>query len=97
MAQSEGILAPGRVSDGTMPCPVPDPDTGSPCVKPIPKGWTADQGHGGGHFWVAPSITKHLNAGAHCDAGRVLAGLPTRMHLPVDCAPECPQWTEGQR
>lgn len=81
-----------EVSDGTMPCPVPSPDTGHPCVKSIPKGWTAEEGHGGGHWWEAPKITELHKAGAHYHAGRLLAGLPTPYHLPADCTPECWQW-----
>lgn len=63
------------VSDGTMPCPVPSP-TGPPCSKKIPAGWTADEGHSGGHY----------------DASAALAGLPFEGHSPEDCRPGCPKW-----
>lgn len=81
-----------EVSDGTMPCPVPSPDTGNPCTKGIPPGWTADEGHGGGHFWQDPVITKALVAGAHYDAARALTGLSTKWHMAADCTPDCWKW-----
>lgn len=79
-----------RVSDGTMPCPVPSPQ-GLPCVKRIPEGWTADEGHGGGHFWISPEIEQALERG-HYDARAALAGQPFRIHQPEDCTPSCPHW-----
>jgi len=87
----EGSVTTEPISDGTMPCPVPSPDTGHPCVKTIPRGWTAEEGHGGGHFWQAPAITRALDAGAHYDAGRLLAGEAVPWHLPEDCTPACAQ------
>jgi hypothetical protein len=80
------------VSDGTMPCPVPSP-SGHPCIKHIPRGWTADEGHGGGHWWRQHEVTQAMDAGAHFDASRLLAGLPTEHHMPADCTPQCPHWT----
>jgi hypothetical protein len=81
------------VSDGTMPCPVPAPETRHPCVKPIPKGWTADEGYGGGHFWQAPAVAALQARGAHYDAGTLLSGQPTPWHLPQDCTPDCWKWS----
>jgi hypothetical protein len=76
-------------SDGTMPCPVPSPD-GKPCVKRIPAGWTADEGHGGGHWWQSPETSKALERG-HYDAAAAISGLPFAIHQPEDCPgpPEC--------
>lgn len=78
------------VSDGTMPCPVPSP-TGLPCTKTIPAGWTADEGHGGGHFWISPEGSDAL-ANQHYDAGALLAGQPVQFHKPEDCHPGCWRW-----
>ncbi|MCD9904596.1 hypothetical protein LUR56_39980 [Streptomyces sp. MT29] len=85
---------PEPISDGTMPCPVPNPDTGHPCTKPIHPGWTPSEGHGGGHFWKAPRVTELEEAGAHFDAGSLLAGKPTPYHLPENCAPGCWKWRD---
>ncbi|MCG8971774.1 hypothetical protein [Streptomyces sp. CL12-4] len=85
---------PGTISDGTMPCPVPAPETGHPCVKRIPQGWTAAEGHGGGHFWQAPKVAELEARGAHYDPGTLLSGQPTPWHLPNDCSPECWKWSE---
>lgn len=95
-AAGESNLAPAPVSDGTMPCPVPS-SNGLPCIKMIPAGWTADEGHGGGHWWESPETTAAVEAGAHFDAVRLMAGLPTALHMPTDCTPECPRWREGER
>lgn len=46
----------------TAPCRAPK--TGHPCVKRIPNGWAAAEGHGGGRFWQAPAVAE-LEAGAH--------------------------------
>lgn len=73
-------------SDGTMPCPAASP-TGLPCTKPIPHGWTADEGHGG--------TSQHVQAvfdGGHFDASPVLTGLPFEGHLPADL-PGCSKET----
>lgn len=75
-------------SDGTMPCPVPS-TTGLPCSKTIPPGWTADEGHGGGHFWVGPELDAILTGG-HYDATAAMSGQPFAGHLPEDCFPGCP-------
>ncbi|MFF9212873.1 MULTISPECIES: hypothetical protein [unclassified Streptomyces] len=80
------------ISDGTMPCPVPAPETGHPCVKRIPKGWAAAEGHGGGHFWHAPRVAELEARGAHYDPSTLLSGQPTSWHLPEDCAPGCWKW-----
>lgn len=90
--RSEAASA-ARVSDGTLPCPVPSPG-GLPCVKRIPKGWTADEGHGGGHFWTSPEIAQALERG-HYDAKAALAGQPFTIHQPEDCTPACLQWSAG--
>ncbi|MFG2774987.1 hypothetical protein [Streptomyces sp. NPDC048350] len=83
---------PVPISDGTMPCPVPAPETGYPCTKRIPKGWIAAEGHGGGHFWQSPEAVELQACGAHYDAGVLLSGQPTPWHLPEDCTPDCWQW-----
>lgn len=77
-------------SDGTMRCPVPDPDNGLPCQKRIPVGWTADQGHGGGHWWQDDESFERMQT-AHYDAKALLSGQPTGMHDPEDCpgSPTC--------
>jgi hypothetical protein len=80
---------PDPISDGTMACPVPNPDNGDPCIKKIPQGWTADEGHGGGHMWMSPK-TEAIFAGGHYDASAALAGVPFEGHLPEDCYPGCP-------
>lgn len=85
---------PEPISDGTMPCPVPSPDTGYPCTKPIHPGWTPSEGHGGGHFWKAPKVVELEEAGVHFDAGSLLAGKPTPYHLPENCAPGCWKWRD---
>ncbi|MET8696912.1 hypothetical protein ABZV65_30730 [Streptomyces bauhiniae] len=83
---------PEPISDGTMPCPVPEPESGHPCVKRIPRGWTPSEGHGGGHFWEAPKVTELHAAGAHIDNSALLAGQPAKWHLPKDCTPDCWKW-----
>ncbi|SEE84963.1 hypothetical protein SAMN05216483_6781 [Streptomyces sp. 2131.1] len=83
---------PEPISDGTMPCPVSAPETGHPCVKRIPNGWAAAEGHGGGHFWQAPKATELQNAGAHVDYRTLLSGQPAAYHLPEDCTPDCWKW-----
>lgn len=88
----ENTSAP--VSDGTMPCPVPAPETGHPCIKKIPPGWTADEGHGGGHFWQSPGAAAAQARGVHYDAGQLLSGQPTPYHEPADCTPQCLRWNE---
>ncbi|MEU4234821.1 hypothetical protein AB0F17_62000 [Nonomuraea sp. NPDC026600] len=78
------------VSDGTMPCPVASP-AGLPCTKRIPKGWTADEGHGGGHFWASVELQAIFDGG-HYNASKALASLPFDGHLPDACRPGCPKW-----
>jgi hypothetical protein len=85
---------PEPISDGTMPCPVPAPETGHPCTKRIPKGWAAAEGHGGGHFWQSPRAAELEALGAHYDAGTLLSGQPTPWHLPKDCTPDCWKWSD---
>ncbi|MEU1592798.1 hypothetical protein ABZ468_08030 [Streptomyces sp. NPDC005708] len=85
---------PEPISDGNLQCPVPSPDTGHPCVKPVHRGWTPSEGHGGGHFWKDPKITELEEQGAHFDAGRLLSGQPTPYHLPKDCTPDCLKWRD---
>jgi hypothetical protein len=79
------------VSDGTMPCPVPSPGDGAPCSKRIPKGWTADEGHGGGHWWIWPKDQARMDSG-HFDARAALSMQPFSVHQPADCHPGCDQW-----
>ncbi|MEU6054266.1 hypothetical protein ABZ829_28075 [Streptomyces xanthochromogenes] len=76
------------MSDGTMPCPVPS-DSGLPCIKHIPEGWTAEEGHAGGHWWESPTITALVDNGAHIDAAALLSGRPASVHMPADCTPQC--------
>lgn len=85
---------PEPISDGTMPCPVPAPETGHPCTKPIPNGWAAAEGHGGGHFWQSPRAAELEALGVHYDAGTALSGQPTPWHLPEDCALGCWKWVD---
>jgi hypothetical protein len=85
---------PEPISDGTMPCPVPAPETGHPCTKAIPKGWAAVEGHGGGHFWESPGAAELRALGAHMDYGMLLSGQPTPWHLPKDCTPDCWKWRD---
>ncbi|MFF2731743.1 hypothetical protein ACFVS9_28030 [Streptomyces sp. NPDC058008] len=96
MTARDGAAA---VSNGTMPCPVPDPVNGHPCTKKIPPGWTADEGHGGGHFWQSPKVAELQERGVHFDAGSFLSGKPTPWHEAKDCTPSCWKygWTEGER
>jgi len=81
-----------KISDGTLPCPVPSPG-GLPCVKRIPRGWTAGEGHGGGHFWMSAETEQALERG-HYDATAVLAGQPFTIHQPEDCTPACLHYPE---
>ncbi|MGW3627802.1 hypothetical protein [Streptomyces sp. NPDC000880] len=83
---------PEPISDGTMSCPVRAPETGNPCVKRIPSGWAAAEGHGGGHFWQAPEVAELKARGSHYDAGSLLSGQPTPWHMPKYCTPECWKW-----
>ncbi|MFF1600797.1 hypothetical protein ACFVYV_25365 [Streptomyces mirabilis] len=85
---------PEPISDGTMPCPVPAPETGHPCTKTIPQGWTPSEGHGGGHFWQHPKIAELEAAGAHFDYTSLLSGKPTPWHMPKDCTPKCWKWRD---
>ncbi|RKR92664.1 hypothetical protein BDK92_7140 [Micromonospora pisi] len=75
--------APTSTNENPLPCPVASPD-GLPCRKPIPKGWTADEGHAGGHFWMSDAAFA-IVAGGHFDASAALAGVPFTGHLPEDC------------
>ncbi|MFF8696225.1 hypothetical protein ACF08W_28840 [Streptomyces sp. NPDC015144] len=83
---------PEPISDGTMPCPVPAPETGHPCTKRIPKGWTSAEGHGGGHFWQSPKAAELQESGVHIDYRALLSGQPAESHMPKDCTPACWQW-----
>jgi hypothetical protein len=85
------------LSDGTMPCPVPSPDSGNPCIKSIPQGWAADEGHPGGHWWESPAATAAHARGVHYDAALFLSGQPTPFHEPADCTPACLRCMEGTR
>lgn len=88
------------VSDGTMPCPVPHPDgADAPCTKPIPKGWTAAEGHGGGHFWMGRETAAALDRGDHYDAHAALSGRPFTFHRPSECPgfPDCNDWRAKPR
>lgn len=86
------------VSDGTMPCPAPHPDgADAPCIKKIPKGWTADEGHAGGHMWMS-AATADLLERDHFNARDALSGLPFGPHDPADCHPYCPRyWDDADR
>lgn len=76
-------------AENPIPCPVLSPG-GLPCAKLIPSGWTADEGHGGGHFWVSDHLAA-IFAGGHLDATAALSGLPFSGHLPQDCPGDtCP-------
>jgi hypothetical protein len=96
MTARDGVTA---VSDGTMPCPVPSPDTAHPCTKTIPAGWTAEEGHAGGHWWQDPAITELQKRGVHFDYAVLLSGQPAPWHEPEDCTPACWKygWTGGKR
>jgi hypothetical protein len=84
------------LSDGAMPCPVPHPDgdVDKPCSKKIPKGWTAAEGHAGGHMWMS-AATKTLFGSGHYDATAALAGLPFGPHNPADCDYGCPRFWDS--
>src|SRR5690606_21223373 len=75
-----------------MPCPVPGPN-GLPCIKRIPTGWTAPEGHGGGHVWASERAQAILNGG-HYDATAAPSGQPFEGHLPEECqaASYPPEW-----
>jgi hypothetical protein len=75
-------------TENPLPCPVPAPDTGLPCVKKIPPGWTADEGHAGGHMWMSDRTSRILDGG-HYDATAALSGLPFDGHLPEECDGDC--------
>ncbi|MFB6629994.1 hypothetical protein ACFCWY_08870 [Streptomyces sp. NPDC056362] len=85
---------PAPVSDGTLPCPVPAPETGHPCTKSIPKGWASYEGHGGGHWWQAPKVAELEARGVHYDPGTLLSGQATPWHEPKDCTPACWKWSD---
>lgn len=93
------MTADQPVSDGAMPCPVPHPDgiPDSSCSKKIPRGWTADEGHPGGHWWIGEQTVEFLRTG-HYDNRALLAGEPFGPHDPADCHPYCPRfWDEANR
>lgn len=85
---------PVPISDGTMPCPVPAPETGHPCTKRIPQGWAAYEGHGGGHFWQSSGAAELQARGAHYDPACLVSGMQTEWHLPEDCTPSCWRWRD---
>jgi hypothetical protein len=78
------------LSDGTMPCPVASPD-GVACTKRIPAGWTADEGHSGGHFWASAEALDALE-NQHYDSVALISGQPAEFHRPQDCHPGCWRW-----
>ncbi|MGW1318543.1 hypothetical protein [Streptomyces sp. NPDC002426] len=80
---------PEPISDGTLACP--GAGAGHPCVKPIHAGWTPSEGHGGGHFWQAPKVTKLKMAGAHVNDHALLAGQPP----PTTCQTTAPPLAGG--
>jgi hypothetical protein len=84
---------PRELSDGSMSCPVPHPDADpdKPCVKKIPAGWTADEGHAGGHMWMSAETAAILDSG-HYDSIAAVSGLPFSAHDPDDCSPPCPRF-----
>lgn len=65
------------VSDGTTLCPVPHPggDSTMRCCKQIPKGWTADEGHAGGHMWMTAETAALFDSGNY-DAVAAISGQP---------------------
>ncbi|MGY4934830.1 hypothetical protein ACWD7T_27710 [Streptomyces sp. 900116325] len=85
---------PEPISDGSMPCPIPSPDTGHPCTKPVHPGWTPSEGHGGGHFWQSPKAAELEASGAHIDYRALLSGQPAEHHMPENCTPACWQWRD---
>lgn len=78
---------PVSTADHPLPCPVPSP-SGQPCVKPTPSGWTAEDGHAGGHMWM-DDRTKRILDGGHYDATAALSGQPFEGHLPEECNGNC--------
>lgn len=63
---------------------------GHACTKTIHPGWTVDEGHGGGHFWVGAEV-KAIFDGGHHDATGALSMQPFDGHRPEDCPGEtCP-------
>lgn len=81
--------------EAPLPCPVLSP-TGLACTKPIPAGWSVDEGHSGGHFW-ASERTKAILDGGHYDSIRAVSGQPFDGHLPDECVPPCPYDWAGRR
>lgn len=76
-------------AENPIPCPVRSSD-GLPCTKPIHPGWTVEEGHGGGHFWVDDRLKAILDGG-HYDAVAALSMQPFEGHLPEDCPGDtCP-------
>lgn len=83
------MTVPVSTAENPIPCPVPSP-TGLPCCKPIPNGWTAEEGHAGGHFWISPGWLAIMDGG-HYDATAAISGRPVDGHLPEDCPGDtCP-------
>lgn len=71
------------VSDGTLRCPAAV--DGLVCRKHIPAGWTADDGHSGGHVFASDQTWEILQRG-HFDATALISGAQTEAHLPERCS-----------
>ncbi|NML55140.1 hypothetical protein HHL19_35570 [Streptomyces sp. R302] len=84
------------ISDGTMPCFVPGPAPGTYCTKTIPAGCSADDGHGGEHFWQSVEAATLHRGGAHYsrDLPVLLSEVPAEWHWPKDCTPDCWRWRD---
>lgn len=76
-----------EISEGTMRCP--EQHEGKPCQKRIPNGWTANEGHAGGHWFQTDESYAQLN-NDHYDRGLLLSGQPTPRHRPEDCPADYP-------
>jgi hypothetical protein len=79
---SANKIAEAPVSDGTMRCP--EAHEGMPCQKRIPNGWTASEGHAGGHWFQHDDSYSRIGTD-HYDRGLLLSGQPTPRHRPEDC------------
>lgn len=75
--------------ENPLPCPERSP-AGVACTKTIPPGWTAAEGHAGGHFWVAEPLLLIMRGG-HYDTAAAVSGQQFDGHLPADCpGASCP-------
>jgi hypothetical protein len=84
-------VADTRIStaENPIPCPVLSP-SGVKCSKNIHPGWTVEEGHSGGHFWVGDRL-EAIFRGGHYDATAAISMQPFEGHLPEECPGEsCP-------